>query len=66
MIYLLLAWYFTAVWLLLSLLDKPAQWLAAILAVMLGPFYFPVAFLVTTIVSEKRKWELNNYYRDRS
>lgn len=64
MIYFLLAWYLTALWIIWRTVEGRSEVIAATIAAILGPFVFPVVIACRAFLSEKRKWEISNYYRD--
>lgn len=64
MIYFLWAWYFAALWILAADVDSKAEMKAAFIGVILWPFLFPVVCILHVYISEKRKWEISNWYRD--
>lgn len=64
MMYLFLLWYITALWVIWRLTTDKSEFIAASIAVILGPFIFPVIFVCRVVIAEKEKWQISAWYRD--
>ena len=64
MTYLFLLWYITALWVIWRFTTDRTELTAAAIAVILGPFTFPIIFVSRVFITEKKKWQISYLYRD--